>query len=120
MTVIDVVIMGNEILWKVMVEKEALLERGDEMTDEEGIRLGELEMTIIEEDGCTAEAEAAELFEGLGIEKNTMTVPYQPSPVATKCACSSRRPYWAPGRPASRRTYECPRHRIDSMAGRLP
>jgi len=68
--VIDVVIMGNEALWKVMVEKESLLDKGDEMTDDEGIRLGELEMTIAEEDGYMAEAEAAELLEGLGIDEN--------------------------------------------------
>jgi ATPase subunit of ABC transporter with duplicated ATPase domains len=68
--VLDVVIMGNEALWKVMVEKELLLERADEMTDDEGIRLGELEMTIAEEDGYMAEPEAAELLEGLGIEES--------------------------------------------------
>jgi ATPase subunit of ABC transporter with duplicated ATPase domains len=66
--VMDVVIMGNESLWAVMVEKEDLLERADNMTDAEGIRLGELEMVIAEEDGYMAESEAAELLEGLGID----------------------------------------------------
>ena len=54
--VIDVVIMGNTHLWKALVEKEKLLERADDMTDEEGIRLGEIEMVIAEEDGYMAEA----------------------------------------------------------------
>ncbi|MGC6416902.1 MAG: ABC-F family ATP-binding cassette domain-containing protein [Bradymonadia bacterium] len=68
--VIDVVIMGNTHLWKALVEKEKLLERADDMTDEEGIRLGEIEMVIAEEDGYMAEAEASELLEGLGIEES--------------------------------------------------
>jgi ATPase subunit of ABC transporter with duplicated ATPase domains len=48
-----------------MVEKERLLE--GEITDEVGIRLGELEGTIAEENGYMAESEAAELLVGLGI-----------------------------------------------------
>jgi ATPase subunit of ABC transporter with duplicated ATPase domains len=66
--VIDVVMMGNARLWKVLVEKETLMERLDHLTDEEGIRLGEIEMIIAEEDGYMAEPEAEELLEGLGIE----------------------------------------------------
>ncbi len=66
--VMDVVMMGNEVLWNVMVEKEKLLENAENMSDEDGIRLGELEMVIAEEDGYMAEPEAAELLEGLGIE----------------------------------------------------
>ncbi|MCA9584727.1 MAG: ATP-binding cassette domain-containing protein [Myxococcales bacterium] len=63
--IIDTVIMGNKVLWDAMVEKERLLE--GEMTDEIGIRLGELEGTIGEENGYMAESEAAELLVGLGI-----------------------------------------------------
>ena len=66
--VIDVVMMGNPNLWKAMVEKETLLAKGDDLTDDEGVRLGELEMVIAEEDGYMAEPEAEELLEGLGIE----------------------------------------------------
>ncbi|MCA9646719.1 MAG: ATP-binding cassette domain-containing protein [Polyangiaceae bacterium] len=65
--VIDVVLMGNDNLWKAMHEKETLLEKGDALTDEDGMRLGELEGVIAEEDGYMAEAEATELLEGLGI-----------------------------------------------------
>ena len=65
--IIDVVMMGNPVLWKAMQEKDALLERAEELTDDEGIQLGELEMVIAEEDGYMAEPEANELLEGLGI-----------------------------------------------------
>ena len=66
--VIDVVMMGNEVLWRAMVKKEKVLANGDDLTDEEGMKLAELEMVIAEEDGYTAESEAAELLEGIGIE----------------------------------------------------
>jgi ATPase subunit of ABC transporter with duplicated ATPase domains len=65
--IIDVVMMGNAVLWKAMQKKDALLERAEDLTDEEGIELGELEMIIAEEDGYMAEPEANELLEGLGI-----------------------------------------------------
>ena len=63
---LDVVIQGNGPLWAAMQEKETLLALSD-MTDAQGMRLGELEMTIGEEDGYTAEADAGELLEGLGV-----------------------------------------------------
>jgi len=64
--VLDVVLMGNAPLWEAMQEKERLLAKTD-LTDEDGSRLGELEGTIAEEDGYSAEAQAATLLEGLGI-----------------------------------------------------
>ncbi|MBX3261959.1 MAG: ATP-binding cassette domain-containing protein [Labilithrix sp.] len=63
--ILDTVIMGNKTLWDAMQEKERLL--AGEVTDEIGIRLGELEGTIAEENGYMAESEAAELLVGLGI-----------------------------------------------------
>jgi ATPase subunit of ABC transporter with duplicated ATPase domains len=66
MRVLDVVLMGNAPLWAAMQEKERLLAKPD-LTDEDGSRLGELEGTIAEEDGYSAEAQAATLLEGLGI-----------------------------------------------------
>ncbi|MEZ4431433.1 MAG: ATP-binding cassette domain-containing protein [bacterium] len=66
--IIDVVMMGNAPLWAAMVEKERILAKGDDLSDEDGMLLGELEMTIAEEDGYMAESEAQELLEGLGIE----------------------------------------------------
>src|SRR5690606_1395265 len=62
----DVVIMGNQRLWDAMQEKEMLLAKGD-LDDESGMRLGELEMVIAEEDGYNAEGEAEQLLVGLGI-----------------------------------------------------
>ncbi len=65
--ILDVVLMGNTELWAALAEKHVLVEKGDAITDQEGIRLGELEMTIAEQDGYTAEPEAAGLLAGLGI-----------------------------------------------------
>jgi ATPase subunit of ABC transporter with duplicated ATPase domains len=63
--VIDTVIMGNRRLWNTLEERENLYEQ--EMTDEVGIRLGELEEVINEEDGYSAESNAEELLTGMGI-----------------------------------------------------
>ena len=71
--ILDVVMMGNPALWKAMQEKEHLLAKGDALTDDDGMRLGELEMTIAEENGYTAEGEAAELLQGLGVPENVHT-----------------------------------------------
>ena len=64
--VIDTVVMGNAPLWAAMTEKEKLL-AAPEITEEMGVRLGELETTVAEEDGYSAESAAAELLQGLGI-----------------------------------------------------
>ncbi|HEX4773218.1 MAG TPA: ATP-binding cassette domain-containing protein [Bryobacteraceae bacterium] len=64
--VIDTVIMGNMPLWKALEEREALYSKSD-LTDEDGMRLGELEGTVAEEDGYTAESDAAVLLDGLDI-----------------------------------------------------
>jgi ATPase subunit of ABC transporter with duplicated ATPase domains len=64
--VMSVVIMGNKKLWAAMQEKEVLLAKPN-LTDKEGERLGELECTVAEEDGYTAEPDASELLAGLGI-----------------------------------------------------
>src|SRR3990170_8956175 len=60
--VIDVVLMGNSVLWGALQEKERLLAKPD-ISDEDGHRLGELEGVIGEEDGYSAEASAAELLD---------------------------------------------------------
>jgi ATPase subunit of ABC transporter with duplicated ATPase domains len=66
--VIDVVLMGNRVLWDAMSEKEALLAKPD-ISDDDGVRLAELEGVIGEEDGYAAEADAAELLQGLGVDE---------------------------------------------------
>ncbi len=63
---IDVVLQGNKSLWSVLQEKEALIHLPN-LTEEQGLRLGELEVTIAEEDGYTAESDAGELLDGLGV-----------------------------------------------------
>ena len=67
--VIDTVIMGNAPLWEALEERDALHAKPhDSLTDKDGMRLGELEGIIGEEDGYTAEADAAVLLDGLGVE----------------------------------------------------
>src|SRR5438045_1880127 len=64
--VIDSVIMGNKRLWKAMEEREKIYAKA-EMTDADGMRLGELEGIVGEEDGHSAESDAAILLQGLDI-----------------------------------------------------
>lgn len=64
--VIDTVIMGNKKLWNALEEREQLYSKA-EMTDADGMRLGELEGIVGEEDGYTAETDAAVLLHGLDI-----------------------------------------------------
>ncbi len=67
--VIDTVIMGNGPLWQALEEREALYAKPhDQLTDEDGIRLGELEGIVGEEGGYSAAADAAVLLDGLGVE----------------------------------------------------
>jgi ATPase subunit of ABC transporter with duplicated ATPase domains len=67
--VIDTVIMGNSPLWKALQERDALYEKPhEELTDADGMRLGELEGVVGEEGGYTAESDAGALLDGLGIE----------------------------------------------------
>lgn len=63
--VLDVVMMGNERLWNALKERDALYEV--EMTDDVGMRLGEIEGIIAEENGYTADSDAEVLLAGMGI-----------------------------------------------------
>ncbi len=67
--VIDTVIMGNMPLWKALEEREILYAKA-ELTDDDGMRLGELEGVVAEEDGYTAESDAAVLLDGLDIPES--------------------------------------------------
>jgi ATPase subunit of ABC transporter with duplicated ATPase domains len=64
--VIDTVIIGNKRLWTALEERDRIYEK-PEMSDEDGMRLGELEGIVGEEDGYTAETDAAILLQGLDI-----------------------------------------------------
>jgi ATPase subunit of ABC transporter with duplicated ATPase domains len=67
--VIDTVIIGNSLLWKALTERDELYAKPhDELTNEDGMRLGELEGIVGEEGGYTAEADAGVLLDGLGID----------------------------------------------------
>lgn len=78
MRVLDTAIMGNKRLWDALQERDALYEQ--EMTDDVGVRLGELEEIVGEENGYSAESDAEALLSGMGIsssffEKKMQEVP---------------------------------------------
>ncbi len=62
---VDVVMMGNKRLWNAIAERDKLYE--GEMTDAVGMRLGDLEEIIAEEDGYTAETDAEVLLSGMNL-----------------------------------------------------
>jgi ATPase subunit of ABC transporter with duplicated ATPase domains len=64
--VIDTVIMGTQRLWSALEERDKLYAQAS-LTDEDGMRLGELEGIVGEEDGYSAESDAATLLDGLDI-----------------------------------------------------
>ncbi len=65
-SVLDTVMMGNKRLWAALQERDAIYAKHD-MTDEDGMKLGELEGIVGEEDGYSAESDAAVLLQGLDI-----------------------------------------------------
>jgi len=65
--VLDTVIMGNSVLWDALQEREKLYENAANWTDEDGMRLGELEGIVGDNGGYTAEPDAATLLQGLDI-----------------------------------------------------
>src|SRR3954451_24343528 len=66
--VIDTVIMGNAPLWSALQERDELYSKDpSELTDDDGMRLGELEGIVGDEGGYTAESDASVLLDGLDI-----------------------------------------------------
>ena len=65
--VIETVIMGNGKLYSIMKEKEEIYSKPD-FTDEDGLRVGELEAEFAEMDGWQAESDAAILLSGIGLD----------------------------------------------------
>lgn len=68
-TVLNTVLMGHTTMWEVMKEREALYSKAD-FSDEDGIRVAELEDKFAEMGGYTAESDAATLLSGLGIKED--------------------------------------------------
>ena len=67
----DTVIMGNSGLWAALEERETLYARDpNALTDEDGMRLGELEGIVGDEGGYSADVDAAILLEGLDIPEH--------------------------------------------------
>ena len=66
-TVLETVMMGHTVLWEIAKEREALYSKED-FSDEDGIRVAELEEKFANAGGYTAENDAAELLEGLGVK----------------------------------------------------
>ncbi len=66
-TVMDTVILGNQKLYDIMKEKDAIYAKED-FSDEDGIRASELEAEFADMDGWNAEADAATLLNGLGVD----------------------------------------------------
>ena len=68
LTPVDTVIMGNTKLYEIMKAKEEMYSKAD-FTDEDGIKLGELEAEFAELDGWSAESDACELLNNLGVNE---------------------------------------------------
>ncbi len=70
-TVLDTVIMGNQHLYNVMKEKDALYEKPD-FSEEDGMRASELEAEFADMDGWEAESDVSRLIQGLGLSEDIL------------------------------------------------
>ena len=118
--VIDAVIMGNKRLWAALEERELIYAK-HEMTDADGMKLGELEGIVGEEDGYTAESDAAILLQGLDIpdemhERKMSEIAGRTENARAAGAGALRTSAGA----AARRTHEPPRSRLDPLAEEFP
>ena len=68
-TVLNTVLMGHTILWDIMQQRDALYSKAD-FSDEDGIKVAELEEKFAEMGGYNAESDAAALLSGLGIKED--------------------------------------------------
>ena len=68
-SVIDTVIMGHAELWAVKQERDKIYAL-PEMTEEDGMRAGDLEIAFSELDGYSAESRASDLLNGAGVEES--------------------------------------------------
>ncbi len=118
--VIDTVIMGNKPLWAALEERDRIYEK-PEMTDEDGMRLGELEGIIGDEDGYTAESRrrraprrprhsraAPRAQDGRAAGRPEGPRPARPGPLRQAAG------------PAARRAHQLPRSRLHPLAPGFP
>ena len=70
-TVLDTVIMGNQRLYDIMKEKDALYAKED-FTDEDGVKASELEAEFADMDGWEAESDVSRLIQGLGLSEDIL------------------------------------------------
>ena len=70
-TILDTVIMGNQHLYDVMKEKDALYEKPD-FSEEDGMRASELEAEFADMDGWEAESDVSRLIQGLGLSEDIL------------------------------------------------
>src|SRR5947207_6218288 len=87
---IDTVIMGNKRLWAATEERDKIYSK-PEISDADGMRLGELEGIVGEEDGYTAESDAAILLQGLDIPDEFTNAKWASCKGDKKSACCWRK-----------------------------
>ena len=118
--VVDTVIMGNAVLWSALEERDRLYAQPT-LSDDDGMRLGELEGIIGEHDGYSAESDAAILLAGLDIpdalHERTMAELQGGQKVRVLLAQAL---FGAARRAAPRRADQPPRSRLDPLAARVP
>ena len=68
-TVLNTVLMGHTVLWDIMNQRDALYAKAD-FSDEDGLKVAELEEKFAELEGWNAESDAAALLSGLGIKED--------------------------------------------------
>ena len=115
-TVMDTVIMGNQRLYDIMKEKDAIYAKED-FSEEDGIRASELEGEFAEMNGWEAESDAATLLNGLGIEPDLHYTLMGDLNGNEKVKVLLARALF--GNPSSRRADQPPGSRCDRMAGRI-
>ena len=118
--VIDTVIMGHAELWKVKAERDRIYSLA-EMSEEDGMKVGELEGEFAEMDGYTAESRAGELLLGLGIPLEQHFGPMsEVAPRLETARAAGPGAILRPGRAAARRANQPPGHQHHPLAGKHP
>jgi ATPase subunit of ABC transporter with duplicated ATPase domains len=83
-TMLNAVYQGHTELWALMEERTKLYEKGENLSDAEGVRLGEVEGEFMEMDGYSAESKAGGLLAGLGVPEKYYELPMKEAPTNYK------------------------------------